>query len=341
MKRLFSLVFIGCFLFCIQANGQGTLSQAKAEPGNRLPGFAVNPISGEQEKIFVYAPGINIHINAPSESLFDGNKPTKLVLYALPNGNSTAWTIGKAPEEGDDWHFHIQNIGAQTRYLRATARDCNWVTVYLEADSKSWGRWRKAGPMRDYKIKETVEYLLALFSEYNPHIELNSHSGGGNFIFGFMDANTEIPGYVKRISFIDSNYNWDDKRYGNKLKQWLAASPDNHLFVACYDDANALLDGKPFVSKKGGTWHRTYLMQRYLRRKLKGLKWEKTETDSIISYTADNRRILFYSRKNPERAIYHTILVERNGYIHSELSGTKYEGTGYVFMGKKVYDSYQ
>ena len=46
---LFSLVFIGCFLFCIQANGQGTLSQEKAEPGNRLPGFAVNPISGEQE----------------------------------------------------------------------------------------------------------------------------------------------------------------------------------------------------------------------------------------------------------------------------------------------------
>ena len=125
------------------------------------------------------------------------------------------------------------------------------------------------------------------------------------------------------------------------MKQWLAASPDNHLFVACYDDANALLDGKPFVSKKGGTWHRTYLMQRYLRRKLKGLKWEKTETDSIISYAADNRRILFYSRKNPERAIYHTILVERNGYIHSELSGTKYEGTGYVFMGKKVYDGYQ
>lgn len=67
-----------------------------------------------------------------------------------------------------------------------------------------------------------------------------------------MDANTEIPGYVKRISFIDSNYNWDDKRYGNKLKQWLAASPDNHLFVACYDDANALLDGKPFVSKREG-----------------------------------------------------------------------------------------
>ena len=86
--------------------------------------------------------------------------------------------------------------------------ECNFITVYLEADTKSWGSWRKAEPTRDQKIKETVEYILSLFSKYNPHIELNSHSGGGNFIFGFMDAVSEIPDYVKRISFIDSNYNW-------------------------------------------------------------------------------------------------------------------------------------
>mgnify|MGYP001238937432 CR=1 FL=1 len=112
------------------------------------------------------------------------------------------------PAEGDDWHYHIQHIGAQTRYIRASDPECNFITVYLEADTKSWGSWRKAEPTRDQKIKETVEYILSLFSKYNPHIELNSHSGGGNFIFGFMDAVSEIPDYVKRISFIDSNYNW-------------------------------------------------------------------------------------------------------------------------------------
>lgn len=92
-----------------------------------------------------------------------------------------------------------------------------------------------------------------------------------------MDAVSEIPDYVKRISFIDSNYNWDNERYGDKLQKWLEASSDNRLFVACYDDANALLDGKPFVSKTGGTWHRTYLMQRYLKKKMKRLSWNKTE----------------------------------------------------------------
>ena len=90
------------------------------------------------------------------------------------------------PAEGDDWHYHIQHIGAQTRYIRASDPECNFITVYLEADTKSWGSWRKAEPTRDQKIKETVEYILSLFSKYNPHIELNSHSGGGNFIFGFM-----------------------------------------------------------------------------------------------------------------------------------------------------------
>lgn len=330
MKKILLLILIGCFSFPSQAQEVAGLS-----------GFVVSPYFEEQIMDFVYDPGIKIQINAPSKADFDKSKPTKLVLYALPNGNSTDWTIGKLPAKGDDWHYHIQHIGAQTRYIREKDQSCNWVTVYLEADTKSWGSWRKAKLEGDRKIKEVVEYLLELFSDYNPHIELNSHSGGGNFIFGFMDANPEIPAYIKKISFIDSNYNWDDIRYGAKLRNWLEAAPGNRLFVACYDDANALYNGKPFVSKKGGTWHRTYLMRKYLKKNLKQLKWNKTENDSIIYYTADNRRIQFYSRKNPERKIYHTVLVERNGYIQSVLSGTKYEGDGYRFMGEKVYGAYR
>ena len=340
MKNVFLLLFLECIVSYSLAQESVSVF-ATSSPKNKLSGFVSDSCSAEQEMVFVYKPGIKIHVNAPSKSTFDANKPTKLVLYALPNGNSTAWTIGKLPEEGDDWHYHIQNIGAQTRFLRMTDTECNLVTVYLEAETKSWGRWRKDALDRDQKIKEAVEYILMIFSECNPHIELNSHSGGGNFIFGFMDVVSEIPDYVKRISFIDSNYNWEHKRYGDKLKQWLLASKDNSLFVACYDDANALLDGKPFVSQKGGTWHRTYLMQRYLRKYLKRLKWSRLENDSIIYYTANDRKIQFYFRKNPERAIYHTILVERNGYIQSVLSGTKYEGVGYQFMKKRVYDDYQ
>ena len=341
MKNILLLILICCLSLSNRAQEQMNPSSRISGKAIKLPGFVTSPYFEEQVISFIHTPGIKVHINAPAETKFGKDKPTKLVLYALPNGNSTDWTIGKMPAEGDDWHYHIQHIGAQTRYIRASDPECNFITVYLEADTKSWGSRRKAEPTRDQKIKETVEYILSLFSKYNPHIELNSHSGGGNFIFGFMDAVSEIPDYAKRISFIDSNYNWDNERYGDKLQKWLEASSDNRLFVACYDDANALLDGKPFVSKTGGTWHRTYLMQRYLKKKMKRLSWNKTENDSIIYFTADNRRIQFYSRKNPEQKIYHTILVERNGYIQSVFSGTKYEGMGYQFMGRKIYDMYR
>lgn len=330
MKKIFSLILIGYFSIL-----------SWAQETDRLPGFTISPYFEEQIMSFVYEPGIKIQINAPSKASFDKDKPTKIVLYALPNGNSTDWTIGKLPAKGDDWHYHIQHIGAQTRYIRKIDHSYNLVTIYLEANTRSWGAWRKIDSERDLKIKETVEYLLELFSDYNPHIELNSHSGGGNFIFGFMDVCTEIPAYVKKISFIDSDYNWNNIHYGKKLRNWLEGSTENKLFVACYDDANALYDGKPFVSKKGGTWYRTNLMRKFLKKNLKTPEWCKAEDDSIIYYTADNRRIQFYFRKNPERRIYHTILVERNGYIHSVLSGTEYENIGYNFMGSRVYNEYR
>ncbi len=307
----------------------------------KLPGFTVSPYFDEQIMDFVYQPGVKVLINAPSQADFDISKPTKLELYALPNGNTTAWTVGKLPAQGDDWHFQIQHIGAQTRFIRKKDRSCNFVTVYLEAEGKSWGAWRKADEGRDLIIKEIVDSLMSVFASYNPSIGLNSHSGGGNFVFGFIDAVDTIPDYVKRISFLDSDYNWNDDRYGEKLCRWLGASSQNSLFVACYDDANALYNGKPFVSRKGGTFYRTDMMRKYVRKNLKGVKWDKVKNDSIVYYTADNRRIQFYSRKNPERKIYHTALVERNGFIQSVFAGTESEGDGYRMMSEHAYDAYR
>lgn len=93
--------------------------------------LAESPYFGEKVATFVYEPGIRIHINAPAERDFDREKPTKIVFYALPNGNSTDWTIGKLPAAGDDWHYQIQHIGAQTRYVRRLGGDYNLVTVYM------------------------------------------------------------------------------------------------------------------------------------------------------------------------------------------------------------------
>ena len=341
-------------------------------------------------------------------------KPVRLVFYALPNGNSTEWTFGKRMEQGDDWHFDIQHIGAQTRFLRAVDTLHSYVVVYLEAENRSWGAWRKAGPERDHIIKDLVEQIALLFSANSsgancagagcsgasssgasssgadcagnsmPIVELNSHSGGGNFIFGFMDACDTLPDYLWRISFIDSDYNWDDERYGPKLVRWLSGgdagnqhtgarpATQRQLFVACYKDYVALYNGKPFVSKKGGTWHRTQMMYNYFRRHLDGAQWsrgggvsagqggEQSAKQCVVRRTwpcGEKReekcnwqhcgqrggQCYFYWKKNREKKIYqkiyHTVLVELNGFIHSELVGTPLEGDSYLFMGPRAYDS--
>lgn len=315
-----------------------SMLQAVAGYGGRLPGFADSPYFGEQIMEFTYAPGVRVTVNAPSVTAFDPALPTRLELYALPNGNTTEWTAGKLPAQGDDWHYHIQHIAAQTRFVREKDRACNFVTIYLEAEGLSWGAWRRAEPGRDTVIRGIVDSLVAVFAPWHPYVGLNSHSGGGNFIFGFMDASAEIPAYVRHISFLDSNYAWEDTRYGDKLCRWLEASPDNTLFVACYDDARARYNGKPFVSRKGGTFYRTARMRDCVRKNLKGAVWNKCVTDSVVRYTADGRRIQFYMRKNPERRIYHTVLVERNGFVQSVFAGTQHEGDGYSMMGARAYD---
>ena len=435
MKHYFWVLII--FSFVSAAVGQG--ASAHLAPAHLpAPAYLSAPAQlcwvdskdfAERDCSFLYEPGVRVRINAPAEGLMTPRKPVRLIFYALPNGNSTEWTFGKRMGQGDDWHFDIQHIGAQTRFLRAVDTLHNYVVVYLEAENRSWGAWRKAGPGRDLIIKELVEQIALLFSadcsgagcsgesssgadcagNSMPLVELNSHSGGGNFIFGFMDACDSLPDYLCRISFIDSDYNWDDERYGPKLVRWLsggaAGTPHNtscagprntavtatdagnqhtcarpatqrQLFVACYKDYVALYNGKPFVSQKGGTWHRTKMMYNYLRRHLEGAQWSRDGGESagqggeqgakqcIVrragacglqrevqrSGQGTKKHIVrrggscagqcyFYWKKNREKKIYHTVLVELNGFIHSELVGTPLEGDSYLFMGPRAYDS--
>jgi hypothetical protein len=50
--------------------------------------------------------------------------------------------------------------------------------------------------------------------------------------------------------------------------------------------------------------------------------------------------VQFWLKKNPTQAILHTVQVERNGYIHTVVSGTGYDQQGYVYYGNHVYDEY-
>ncbi len=307
-----------------------------AFPQTILPGLFPSSYFSEQTVTFAYQPEIRIHINAPSPFQFDPAKPIGLVLYALPNGNTIEQTVGKILEPGDDWHFDIQHIGAQTRFLRQQVEDYNVVSVYLETSQKSWPAWKAAHSNHAAVIKNLVEYLKSCYQQYNPFVVLTGHSGGGRFTFSFLDAFTQIPSYVKRISFLDSNYGYEHY-YGDKIINWLNASSDNYLSVIAYNDSVALYNGQPIVSPTGGTWYRSRIMKNYMSQ---FFTFTNEEDDEFIKHTALNGRIKFILKKNPLRQILHTVQVEKNGHIQGMVSGTPDEGMGYIYYGSRAYSQW-
>jgi hypothetical protein len=312
------------------------VSEFDSSTSVHLPGCVTGPYFDEQICMFNYEPGVRILINAPTADIFDRNKPTEIVLFALPNENTIEQTVGKQLNPGDDWHYDIQHIGAQTRFLRNQSGGTNLVVVYLETSQKSWPFWKSKHPEYPTLINSIVDYLTELFSEYNPCVVLTGHSGGGGFIFGFLDSVDEIPSNINRISFLDSNYGYDDT-YGPQLLNWINDSDEHFLSVIAYNDSAALYNGKPVVSASGGTWYRSKVMKDFLD---DHFEFEELEDDEFIKHTALDDRIKFILKKNPDKLILHTVQVELNGFIQGLVSGTSLENDGYNYYGQRVYSEF-
>src|SRR5438046_3008853 len=116
--------------------GRTAFSQTNLPVG--FAGFRDSPQFNERVASFTFNPEVKIHINAPASSAFTKGKKVLLCFFTLPNGNTTEQTIGRKLQPGDDWHFDIQHIGAQTRFLREMIKDRVIVVAYMEADMKSW-----------------------------------------------------------------------------------------------------------------------------------------------------------------------------------------------------------
>jgi hypothetical protein len=290
--------------------------------------------SGESQTNFVIEPEVKVCINSPPSADFAPDKPVRLIFYALPNGNTTAQTLGHKMQPGDDWHFDIQHIAAQTRFLRALVTNRTIVLICLEAGSRSWPAWRKAHGDQD--IPGIFENIKGRFATNHLEVVLAGHSGGGSFIFGYFNSVENIPGDIERIAFLDSDYAYDSAHgHADKLAAWLKASGSHFLTVLAYDDAAALLDGKPFVSAEGGTWGRSHAMLKDL-----GSHFEftgSTNSGGLEIYSAQNGRVQFLLKENPGHEVLHTVQVERNGFIHCIVAGTPDEGKGYEYFGARAY----
>jgi hypothetical protein len=297
-------------------------------------------------------PHVRIVINTPP---LDTNKPTHLILYALPNGNTIEQTAGRKTQTNEDWHFDIQHIAAQIRFIRhgttssassasrvssSGGADSNYILAYLENAEKSWPAWRRAFDTNNTLIPQIVQTLRARFSTARQPltITLTGHSGGGSFTFGYLNGIQNIPDEIERIAFLDSNYAYETA-HAEKLVRWLKSSEAHQLTVLAYHDDIALLNGKTFVSANGGTWGRGYAMLADLKKTF-AFTIEENPALDLQSQRALNGRIQFLLKENPKKEILHTRQVELNGFIHALRTGTPLESQGYSYFAPRAYEQW-
>jgi hypothetical protein len=302
-------------------------------PSELLPGFRRSPWFGEQVREKWVEGTVRVVVNAPER--FDPKRPTRLVVFATPNGNTIEQTLGCAKAGGLDWHFDIQHVAAQVRRAREVAPTENIVLACVEAEGLSWPAWRKATPDAPARIRRVVEGLRALIPGNRSRVTLTGHSGGGSFIFGFVEAADTLPDYLDRIAFLDANYSFDADKHGDKLLGWLRGYANRYLTVIAYDDRSITLDGKLVVGKDGGTFRAT---RRMLDRFGKDVALVEGKTGPFVAHTGLDGRLAMYVHPNPENRIVHTALVgEMNGLLKVLTDGDAKAAEGGKFGGPRAY----
>ena len=260
----------------------------------------------------------------------------KLVIYATPNGNSLEKSLGCTLREGLDWRYDIQHIAAQWRALRELDSNSDYVLAIVEAPQLSWPEFRKATQNANLWIRGLVESLEV--QTKSDETILSCHSGGGSFLWGWINAHDELPKRVSKIVFLDANYSYsDDDHHGEKLLQWLNDAETHRLEVIAYDDRAITLNGKKVVGDDGGTYRATHRMIDRLQIDLdlahrieKGFRITESST----------RNVQFIVHANPSNEILHTKLVgEMNGFLFAMCAGSQLEHAS-QFGGPRAYSSH-
>ena len=237
-----------------------------------------------------------------------------LIVYATPNGNTLEETLGCLKSEQTSWRFDIQHVAAQIRGLRNQDPATDYIVAVVQAPQLSWPEFRRTNTDANRWIAGLVESIKEEVSA--TEVVLSCHSGGGSFLWGWMNAYEELPKYVNRMIFLDANYSFSpEDGHDRKLLQWLGPSKDNVLVVVAYDDRQIELDGKKVVGADGGTYRATQRMRQSLESKI---SFSETQDGNFRNWVGLNGRVQLLVHQNSENKILHTALVgEMNGLLRS------------------------
>lgn len=303
-----------------------------AATGATLGGFTSSPFFHEQVRMEKTAEGIRMLTNLPQ--VMHADRPTLVIFFATPNGNTIEQTMGCAMVPDLDWHFDIQHIAAQMRVLRDLDRTRNIVLVCMEAEGLSWPTWRSKHDQTI--IRETLERILKEMPGTQVSGVVTSHSGGGSLITGFINAYDAIPTWCERIAYLDANYSYDDgEHHGDKLLAWLNGDDKRRLVVVAYDDREITYDGKKVVGPTGGTYRASHRM---IDRLAKDLLVKQGRLAPFDTYAFMDGKISFFIHPNPANKILHTALVgDMNGFLEAITLGTPLESRWGAFGGPRAY----
>ena len=233
-----------------------------------------------------------------------------LVIFATPNGNTLEQTLGCKPSKTLDWHYDIQHVAAQMRWLRTQDAATDYVLAVVQPSQLSWPEFRRTTADANRWISGLVESMQ---SEVDAdEIVLACHSGGGSFLWGWMNAHDELPEHLHRLIFLDANYSFStEDGHDRKLLQWLTRSKENVLVVIAYDDREIQLNGKKVVGADGGTYRATDRMHKSLS---SNIEFSDVTEGSFRNRIGLDGRIQLLVHQNPDNKILHTALVgEMNG----------------------------
>ncbi|MGD9633413.1 MAG: hypothetical protein AB7G28_17165 [Pirellulales bacterium] len=329
-KHFFSAVVAA--LVCITTLDAQVAVQAAEHSWQKSPGFSETWFTENVE------PDVRLHVNAPCDDAGRPQLGKRLIVFALPNGNTIEQTLGCKLADGMDWHYDIQHVAAQTRLLRTLFPDEPIVLLCVEAKGLSWPNWRRTHDDANKKIAMLLDGWRQEFGTDDAKVTLTGHSGGGAFKYGVIEGQAEIPDYIDRIAFLDSDYWFEGPDHADKYHRWLTSDPSHRLVVICYDDRFITLDGKRVVSDTGGTFRGARRMRSALG---KLFQIAESEQPPFDEYTALDGRFHMYVHPNPENKILHTVLVgDMNGLVQAQTLGTPQEGKWGTFGGPRAYVKY-